>query len=164
MPPTLTNKLSCIKEKHSTVWNRVKILHWPSIGLVSQHFSARSANFLQSWPQLKTPNTLRIQSFNLQITAITCVVGVRGVLQADLLAVKQTKTHMWHTSDLTVLRVSIPCSGLLVRPGAYESVGKGDLWSVAAQLSAISGAWLCCGSTLLTVSYPPPPSPAVSAA
>lgn len=135
-------------------------IHWTCEPAFQCTLSQLSANLTS----VKNTNTLRIQSFNLQITAITCVVGVRGVLQSDLLAVKQTKTHMWHTSDLTVLRVSIPCSGLLVRPGAYESVGKGDLWSVAAQLSAISGAWLCCGSSLLTVSYPPPPSPAVSAA
>ena len=152
MPPTLTNKQSCIKEKHWKVWNHVKIIRWPSLqnlwASISVHTQTTFCNVKYSFIKL----------------AITCVVGVGGVLHSDLLAVKQTKTHIWQTSDLSVSQVSIPCSSLLVRPGAYESVGKGDSWSVAALLSAISGAWLCCGSALLTVSYPPPPSPAVSAA
>lgn len=41
---------------------------------------------------------------------------------------------------------------LALGPEADESFRKGDLWSVAALLSTISGAWLCCGSVLFTVS------------
>lgn len=71
---------------------------------------------------------------------------------------KNTQTHIWPVC-VTDERSLLP---LALRPEADESVGKRDLWSVAALLSTISGVWLCCGSSLLTVSYPPPPSPRLS--